>query len=115
MPLRPSFVYYFVAECEFACIQTMAGMTQCLAMVFLAMQIFGANRSQTASAPEAHGLSANSLVLHSIAFACRLSSTTWLNGYLPVDASGDWIYQAFDVLALLIAVGLTARRMAGRE
>ncbi|CAE8683601.1 unnamed protein product, partial [Polarella glacialis] len=36
----------------------------------------------------------------------RLSCTTWLNGYLPVDASGDFIYQAVDVCSLLLVIWL---------
>lgn len=91
-------VYYFVAGCEFSCIQTLAGMLQCLAMAFLMQQTFCSKVTE--------GISSSSLLLHAAAFACRLSSTTWLNGYLPVDVSGDFIYQAFDVLALLLALRL---------
>lgn len=89
-------VYFGVAKCEFASIQTMAGMSQCLAMVLLAMQVLGRQNME--------GVSFGSLGLHALAFAFRLSSTTWLNGYLPVDASGDWLYQAFDVISLLLAL-----------
>lgn len=96
-------VYFGVADREFASIQTMAGMSQCLAMILLAMQIRGGS---------IEGVSLNALVLHAAALACRLSSTTWLNGYLPVDASGDWIYQAFDVIALVIAARLVAHLTA---
>jgi len=94
-------VYFVVANRQFASIQTVAGMSQCFAIVLLAMQVFS-NRSS-------EGISVNSLTLHALALACRLSSTTWLNGYLPVDASGDWIYQAFDVLALITTLSLIAR------
>jgi len=97
-------VYVVVADQEFACIQTVAGMLQCFAMILLAMQVLGSRSVE--------GVSANSLALHALAFACRLSSTTWLNGYLPADPSGDWIYQAFDVLSLLIASRLLMQIMA---
>jgi hypothetical protein len=46
------------------------------------------------------GISAKALLLDALALSCRLSSTLWLNGYLPVDASGDYMYQAFDILSL---------------
>merc|ERR1719456_1578229 len=36
----------------------------------------------------------------------RLSSTTWLKGYIPVDATGDWLYQMLDVAALCMALKL---------
>jgi len=94
-------VYFIVANRQFASIQTVAGMTQCFSIVLLAMQVC-LHRS-------VEGISGNSLAFHALAFACRLSGTTWLNGYLPVDASGDWIYQAFDVFSLLLTLGLFAR------
>lgn len=97
-------VYFLVADRQFASIQTMAGMSQCLAMVLVAIQVFVNKKLE--------GISVNSLTLHALAFACRLSSTTWLNGYLPIDASGDWIYQAFDVLSLLLALRLLAYLMS---
>merc|ERR1719345_655855 len=52
------------------------------------------------------GISVNSLTFHALGLACRLSSTTWLNGYLPVDASGDWIYQATDFCSLTLVCWL---------
>lgn len=34
-------------------------------------------------------------------------------GYLPFDKSGDWFYQACEVLALLMVLGILAVTMAG--
>merc|ERR1719345_211091 len=64
-------------------------MIQCLAMALLGFQI--------ATTGSAHGISAKALTLDGLALCCRLSSTLWLNGYLPVDASGDYIFQLIDV------------------
>jgi hypothetical protein len=91
-------VYFTIAAQEFASIQTMACMSQCLAMVLLSVHVLDGKGTE--------GISIQSVVLHVLAFVCRLSSTTWLNGYLPVDATGDWFYQAVDVLSLGIAIGL---------
>jgi hypothetical protein len=33
---------------------------------------------------------------------CNLSSTRWLNGYLPVDSPGDWLYQAVEVVSVVV-------------
>jgi len=48
----------------------------------------------------AQGISVKSLQLDALALACRLSSTTWLQGYLPYDQTGDYLYQCFDALSL---------------
>jgi hypothetical protein len=91
-------VYHFVANGEFSAIMTMAVMIQCLAFVLLAVK--------SAAVGSVSGISARCLVLEALGLACRLSSTTWLNGYLPVDASGDFVYQAVEAIALLIVLWL---------
>mmetsp|Transcript_12144 Transcript_12144/g.19205 ORF Transcript_12144/g.19205 Transcript_12144/m.19205 type:complete len:252 (+) Transcript_12144:90-845(+) len=91
-------IYHFVANGEFSVILTMAVIFQCLAFALLGLGVVAKG--------SASGISANSLVLEVLSFACRLSCTTWLNGYLPVDASGDFIYQAVDVCSLLLVIWL---------
>lgn len=91
-------VYHFVAEGEFSSILTMSVMFQCLGFALLVGQVL--------SKGSAAGISGRSLGLEAIALMLRLSSTTWLNGYLPVDASGDFIYQATDFLSLALVAGL---------
>merc|ERR1719191_2332312 len=39
-------------------------------------------------------------------FVFRLTSTMVKNGYLPVDATGDWVYQATDISSLLLVFQL---------
>jgi hypothetical protein len=51
-------------------------------------------------------ISLRSLYLYAIALACRLYSTLQYNGYLPVDRSGDWLYQLIETVALICAVVL---------
>ncbi|CAE7782419.1 erd-2.2 [Symbiodinium necroappetens] len=94
-------VYHLVANGEFSSILTMAQMIQCLAFVLLTIK----SLSQGSVA----GLSAKSLGLEALAFGCRLSSTTWLNGYLPVDASGDFVYQAVEICSLCLVLFLLHR------
>merc|ERR1719310_1212748 len=91
-------VYHFVAEGEFSSVLTMAVMFQCFALVLLAMQVV--------STGSAAGVSVRSLQLEAVALVCRLSSTLWLNGYLPVDATGDHIYQIVDVCSLGLVLWL---------
>merc|ERR1719352_728151 len=69
-------------------------MVQCLAVVLLSLQVL--------STGSAAGVSARALMLDALGLCCRLSSTLWLNGYLPVDASGDYIFQGIDICSLCI-------------
>jgi len=52
------------------------------------------------------GLSARSLELYAVFYVFRLSSTMVKNGYIPVDASADWLYQALDIASLLTVLQL---------
>lgn len=91
-------VYHFIAEQEFSSLLTLSGISQCLAFSLLVVHaIFGGGL---------HGLSLKSLQLHAAAIAMRLSSTTWMAGYLPNDPTGDFVYQAFDVLSLGMVIWL---------
>lgn len=91
-------VWHLIADGQFSSILTVSVMIQCLATVLLALQML--------SKGSAAGISARSLALDVLGLFCRLCSTVWLNGYLPVDASGDWIFQVVDVLSLGILVWL---------
>jgi len=51
------------------------------------------------------GVSLNSVKLLIIVYAVRLWTTVAKSGYLPVDSSGDGLYQAADFFGLVIACG----------
>jgi hypothetical protein len=85
-------VYHHVAEQEFSSILTMGVIVQTLATVFMCLQVLTSGR--------ATGVSASGLTLDAIAVALRLSSTVWLNGYLPTDKTGDHVYQIADFCTL---------------
>lgn len=91
-------VYWLVANGEFSSILTLSVMCQCLAFVLLALQV---NMRGSAS-----GISKRALALEALALVSRLASTTWLNGYLPVDASGDYVFQITEAVTLVIAMWL---------
>lgn len=94
-------VHHVVAGGAFSSILTMSVIVQCLGVAFLCIQVL--------STGSASGISAGSLKLDALAIVLRLSSTTWLEGYLPVDASGDYIYQTIDVCSLLLLLWLLHR------
>jgi len=52
------------------------------------------------------GISAKTLELYVAVFVFRLGSTLVKNGYLPVDRSGDWVYQSADIVSLMIVLQL---------
>jgi len=91
-------VWHLVADGAFSSILTLSVMLQCFAVVLLALQVV--------STGSAAGVSARSLLLNAVSLGCRLSSTLWLNGYLPVDASGDWVFQAVDICSLALVIWL---------
>jgi len=91
-------MYHFIAAKEFSSILTMAAMLQTFAFGLLGMQM--------SSSGHARGISARALALDALALILRLSSTVWLDGYLPVDASGDWMYQAVDICSLALVLWL---------
>jgi hypothetical protein len=91
-------MYHTIAAKQFSSILTMAAMFQTFA--------FGLLGAQMAYARHARGISAQALTLNALALVCRLSSTVWLDGYLPSDASGDWMYQAVDICSLALVLWL---------
>jgi len=94
-------VHHFVAEGAYSAILTMSAVVQCFGISVLSIQVVGRG--------SAEGISAGALTLDAFAFVFRLSSTTWLNGYLPVDVSGDYVYQAIDLCSLLMVLWLLHR------
>jgi ER lumen protein retaining receptor len=90
-------VYRMIAEGEFSSVLTLSALFQCLAFSLLGIQVFTSG---------VKGVSAKSLQLDAMALACRLSSTLWLNGYLPDDVTGDMLYQVIDVVSLVLVLVL---------
>jgi len=91
-------MYHTIAAKQFSSILTMAAMLQTFAFGLLAVQM--------ASTHHVRGISVQALALDAVALICRLSSSVWLDGYLPVDASGDWVYQAVDMCSLALVLWL---------
>merc|ERR1719267_492368 len=100
-------IHHMIAEGEFSSILTLSALTELGALCLLGVHVY--------SSGSVHGISAKSLQLEAIALACRLSSTTWLLGYLPMDVSGDYLYQTFDVMSLLLIFGLLYKMLKVRS
>jgi len=91
------FVSKFASDRTFSGLITLAAAVQCLGFLLLRMKV----KKQGAA-----GISSRSLQLFAVMYVMRLYSTLQYNGYLPVDRSGDWVYQAIDVIALVVVVSL---------
>jgi hypothetical protein len=93
--------YHWIAEGQFSSVLTLSAIFQCLAFCLLGVHAL--------SSGSVHAISAKSLQLEAIALVCRLSTTYWLEGYVPVDQTGDYLYQCIDVLSLTLVLGLLYR------
>jgi len=91
-------VYHFVAEGEISVLCTLGVKLQFVSYLMLVLRV--------SSSGSVAGISAQTLVLSAASHCCRLSSTLFLVGYLPVDASGDWIFQTVDIASLAVVVFL---------
>merc|ERR1719486_1747622 len=83
---------YHALSAGFSSTLTLSAGLQCLAFVLLTVKI----QNQRATT----GLSGRMLAMYAMTLCFRLSSTVWLNGYLPVDKTGDWAYQAIEICCL---------------
>jgi len=85
---------HWASDRTFSTLITLGAAFQCLGFCLLRLKI----RKQKG----VQGISSRTLQMFVVAYVCRLYSTLQYNGYLPVDRSGDWMYQLVDVVALLV-------------
>merc|ERR1719454_2158797 len=104
--LVAGFVFYEIAEGEPSSVLTISAIFQCLAFSLLGVQVLSGNFS---------GISTKSLQLEAVAIASRLVSTTLIDGYVPSDTTGDYLYQCFDGLSLVMALWITCRVLSARR
>jgi len=83
---------------DFSIVLTMSSAVQCLGFLLLALKVY----YQKSVA----GLSRRTLETYVLFFIFRLSSTLVKNGYLPIDRSGDWVYQLGDLGSFALVLGL---------
>merc|ERR1719473_516493 len=86
---------------DFSSIYTLGMAVQCLAFYLL--------NAKVEMQKSVSGISAKTLKVYVMVFVFRLTSTLCKNGYLPVDQSGDWVFQAADILSLIMTVKLLRR------
>merc|ERR1719271_1721361 len=89
---------YHALSAGFSSTLTLSAGFQCLGFILVAMKV--QNQRVTS------GVSGKMLMMYAATLCFRLSSTLWLNGYLPVDKTGDWAYQAIEICSLGLAAYL---------
>lgn len=92
------FLFTHFKECGFSTCLTLAGIIQVFACVALFISV--------STRQSMKGLSTKMVILQSMVYTFRLSSTLWLRGYLPTDGTGAWLYQLCDIVALMSTVGV---------
>jgi len=90
--------WHHFSDKDFSFLLTTSGTTQTLAF-FMLLHKIRVQKSVT-------GISSKTLQVYVFVFLFRLSSTMVKNGYLPVDRTGDWVYQAADIASLLLVFQL---------
>ena len=80
-------IIYKVADGQPSSLVTVAAELQLIALCFKAIRVLLGEASSRVL-----GISTRALVLEMMGLSCRLASTVWFNGYLPVDPSGDYMY-----------------------
>jgi len=91
-------VWHHFTDGDFSIVLTLSSIMQMLGFVLLSIKV-----RHTRSAA---GLSSKTLEMYFVFFMFRLSSTIFKNGYLPIDRSGDWVYQAADVMSVFLVLHL---------
>lgn len=94
------FAYHSVSDGDFSFLMTLGSL-----FVLFAFGLLVAKVVLTGSASN---ISLKTLECYALVFAARLTSILFYEGYLPYDRSGDWFYQATEVSALVMVVGLIA-------
>jgi len=90
----------FLTDFKFSAVITLGAAVQCLGFCLLRLKI----RQQRG----AMGISSRTLQMFAVMYVCRLFSTMQYNGYLPVDRTGDWVYQACEFTALVVCISALA-------
>jgi len=86
------------SDMDFSAIATAASLVQCLGFLLLSVSV--------CATKSVAGISSSMLTMVVLNLSLRLCSTSMKNGYIPVDATGDYIYQLLDFFTLLLVFRL---------
>jgi ER lumen protein retaining receptor len=92
------FVWHFLSDGDFSFLMTLGSLLTLISFGLVVAKVFLYRNTS--------GVSVKALQAYALVFFGRLCSILFYEGYLPFDKSGDWFYQACEVTALLMVVGL---------
>jgi len=85
-------VVYNVLSDGLSSLLTLSAGLLALAFMLLVLKVQGQSKVS--------GISASMLAMYTTTLVLRLSSTLFLNGYLPADSTGDWAFQCLELFSL---------------
>lgn len=94
-------IFGLLSDTDFSSILTAGATMQCMGFLLLSIKV-----RYTRSVK---GLSSKSLELFVVYLLTRLCATSVKNGYIPVDTTGDYIYQLMDLCSLGCVVHILYR------
>lgn len=89
-------VYQSFSDIGLATFLTLSVALQCLGFMCLCIKI--------SKEKNVLGISGQTMILKNISYALKLSCMVWLNGYIPDDATGEWLYQLLHVMAFCMSL-----------
>jgi len=87
-----------IADLGFSSVLTLGAAFQCLGFYTLLIKV---ERAKSVA-----GISSKTVHMYAAVLFLRLGSTCIYNGYLPVDSSGDFLYQLLDIVSLFMVLQL---------
>jgi len=87
-------VVLFISDRQFSFMLTFSSM---ISMMSLLMMLF-----KIEMAKSVQGVSMNMIISFLLFLSCRAASIIFWQGYLPYDATGDWMYQFVEVIQVAI-------------
>lgn len=89
-------VYQSFNDIGLATFLTLSVSLQCLGLMCLCMKI--------AKEQSVLGISGQTMILQNISYFLKLSCMAWLNGYIPDDDTGEWLYQILHAMAFFMSL-----------
>jgi len=87
-----------ITEFDFSAVQTVSA--GCMLLAFLLLSI------KVNSSGSAAGVSSRMLEMYLLSLVLRLGSTLLKKGYLPIDSTGNFVYQTFEISTVVVIVRL---------
>jgi len=87
-------VILFISDRQFSFMLTFSSMISMMSLLMVFFKIEMAKSVQ--------GVSMNMIISFLVFLSCRAASIIFWQGYLPYDATGDWMYQSVEVIQVTI-------------